>query len=113
METKELIPLENPSACREWHDYLAYLLEYHPETAWELYKTKELEQLLNNQATRIVNLEQDLLKQMEKDQAQELAYETYMSSNTDLPEQEIFQFAWEDRQRDILAWADKISSSPR
>ncbi len=107
-----LIPREKPTQCREWKDYLAYLLEYYPTKAWDLYQRGKLEKHLTDKATQIVNYEQDLLNSMslEPDQVQEMAYEAFMPSNTDLPDQ---LPALDIQRQEIWAWADKINLSPR
>lgn len=110
MKLKDLIPLENPTQSRQWRDYLAYLLEYYPGKAWDLYQRGKLERYLTDKATQIVNYEQDLLKRMPRDQALEMAYEAFMPPNTDLPDQ---LPALDAQKQKISAWADKISSSPR
>lgn len=112
MKPKELIELDNPSHHREWHDYLAYRLEYYPAKAWDMYQSKKLERYLTDKATQIVNYEQDLLKRLAPDQAHEIAYEAFMPSDTDLPDQELLSFVIEDQQREILDWAQDVRSRP-
>jgi hypothetical protein len=108
---KELIPLENPKRDPAWQAYLDYLLEYQPAQAWALFQSKKLESLLDDRATQIANLEWDLTKQgRSRDDARETAYSEFMPSATDLPDQ---LPALDVQKQEILAWADKISSSPQ
>lgn len=110
MKPKELIPLEHPTQSKDWMNYLMYLLEYYPSKAWDLFQRGKLEKHLTDKATQIVNYRYDLLKKMDRDQAEEMAYEAFMPSNTDLPDQ---LPVLDVQKQEILAWADRISSSPQ
>jgi hypothetical protein len=109
-----LIELDDPKQAPAWKAYLEYLLEYRPEQAWELFQSKKLESLLDERATQIVNSEENMIKLgRSRDEARETAYEEFMPSNTDLPDQEQLAPVWEDQQRQILAWAEDLRSQTK
>ena len=109
IKLNKLIPLQNPKQDPAWKTYLEYLLEYKPEQAWALFQSKKLERLLDEKATQIANMEEQLVKNgQDRDQARETAYEEFMPSNTDLPDQERLPQVLEGQLRRIWAWADEL-----
>jgi len=114
MKLKELIPLENPKRDPAWQAYLDFLLEYQPERAWSLFQSKRLESLLDDRATQIANMEEDLIKQgRSRDEAREAAYSEFMPSATDLPDQASLPNVLEGQQQEIQNWADELILRPQ